>query len=67
MEEQEVKKPKLKLVGEDGNAMMIIGAASRAARAAGWSKEQIDAYRKEAMSSNYDHLLAVTMQRFNVS
>ena len=66
MDAQEAKKPKLKLVGKDGNAMMVMGAAARAARAAGWTKEQIDAYRTEAMSGNYDHLLAVTMERFDV-
>lgn len=66
MAEQEIKKPKLKLVGEDGNAFAVLGAAQRAARNAGWTKEQIDAYRTEAMSGDYDNLLAVTQEYFDV-
>lgn len=66
MAEQEIKKPKLKLVGEDGNAFVVLGAAQRAARAAGWTKEQIDEYRTKAMSGSYDNLLAVTQEYFDV-
>lgn len=59
-------KPKLKLIGEDGNAFMVMGLAQRAAKKAGWTKEQIDEYMKKAMAGNYDHLLQTTMEYFDV-
>jgi hypothetical protein len=52
------KKVKLQLVGLDGNAFSILGAFSGAARRQGWTREEIDAVTKEAMSSDYTHLLA---------
>lgn len=59
-------KPVLELVGCDGNAFGIIGAATRVARKAGWSKDQIDTFTKDAMSGDYDHLLQVCMKHFDV-
>jgi len=53
------KKINLTLVGLDGNAFSLMGAFQRQARKEGWSKEEIDRVIKEAMSSDYDHLLAV--------
>jgi hypothetical protein len=61
-----MEKPKLKLVGLDGNAFAILGRASQAARKAGWTKEQQDKYRAAAMSGDYDNLLQVTMEYFDV-
>ncbi len=60
-------KPKLTLVGEDGNAFAILGRARRAAKAAGWTPEQIQAYTEAATSGDYHHLLAVTQEQFDVS
>jgi len=59
-------KPVLELVGQDGNAFVVLGLAQKAARRAGWTKEQIKVYLDEAMAGNYDHLLQVTMKHFNV-
>ena len=59
-------RPYLKLVGTDGNAFSILGLALRAAKAAGWTEAQRDAYTQAAMSGDYDHLLAVTLERFDV-
>jgi hypothetical protein len=59
-------KPKLKLVGADGNAFMVLGLAKRAARKAEWTQERIDQFMKEATAGNYDHLLQVTMEHFDV-
>ena len=53
--------PDTELVGADGNAFMVLGLACRAARKAGWSKEQIDAYTAKATSGDYNNLLATTM------
>lgn len=62
---QIVKKPRLKMVGEDGNAFAIVGRALKVARKAGWSKEQIDEYIKKAQSGDYNNLLRVTMEYFD--
>ena len=59
-------KPILKLIGRDGNAFMVLGLAQRAAKRAGWSKEKIDTFIKEATAGDYDHLLQVVMQNFDV-
>ena len=61
-----VEKPVVKLIGADGNAFNILGLALRAARQAGWSKEQRDEYQRQATSGDYDHLLSVTMDFFDV-
>lgn len=56
----------VKLTGRDGNAFAIIGAVTRALRKANVEQSDIDAYTKEAMSGDYDHLLRVTMQTVSV-
>ncbi|HAW81716.1 MAG TPA: hypothetical protein DCX27_19660 [Balneola sp.] len=53
------KKVKLSLVGVDGNAFSVMGEFSRCARLQGWDKEDIDKVLEEAMSGDYNHLLAV--------
>jgi len=59
-------KPALKLIGTDGNAFAILGKAFRAAREAGWSRERFEEFKTRATSGNYDHLLAVTQEFFDV-
>ncbi len=59
-------RPRVKLVGMDGNAYAILGRCQAAARKAGWSKEQTDAFFAEATSGTYDHLLGVVMKHFDV-
>lgn len=56
------KKPKVKLIGEDGNAFAILGRVFKAAQAVGWTKEEWDAFKKEATSGDYDHLLRTVMK-----
>lgn len=56
----------VRLVGYDGNAFVILGRCSQAARRAGVSKEEIDAFMEEATSGDYNHLLATCMKWFNV-
>ena len=55
------------LVGEDGNAFAILGAVKKAMRRGGVSQDVIDEYMAEAMSGDYDHLLATTMQYVEVN
>lgn len=56
-------KPILKLVGNDGNAFAILGAASRIARQNGMDWKAISA---EAMNGDYDHLLQTMVKYFEV-
>lgn len=62
----EKQKPKVKLVGTDGNAFAILGKCIRALRQAGYSSDEIAKFKKEATSSDYDHLLATCMEWCNV-
>lgn len=55
------KKVNLELVGLDGNAFSVMGAFSKQARREGWAKAEIDAVLEEAMSGDYNHLLATIM------
>jgi hypothetical protein len=52
------KKVKLKLVGLDGNAYNLLGAFSAVAKRQGWTREEINVVRTDAMSSDYSHLVS---------
>ena len=60
------KKARVHLVGQDGNALAIVGRCVQAGRRAGYTKAQLDAFRQAAMSGNYNHLLATCMEWFEV-
>lgn len=62
----ETPKPRVKLVGEDGNCHVIMAKVVRALRQAKTGKAHIEAYLQEAMSSDYDHLLYVTGQYVDI-
>jgi len=57
-----MEKPILNLATIDGNAFMIMGAASKALKLAGFHKEHIAKYKREATSGDYDNLIQVTME-----
>ncbi len=63
---EEAKKPKLKIIGVDGNAFVLLGCAQQAARKAKWEKEKIDEVMAEATNGDYNHLLATLMEHFEV-
>ena len=48
------------LVGVDGNAFSIMGYVRSAMKRAKMTSQDIDAYIKDATSSDYDHLLVVS-------
>ena len=52
----------VRLVGEDGNAFFIIGRVGAALRRAGVPNEEIEAFRREAMSGDYDNVLATCLR-----
>lgn len=56
----------VKLVGQNGNALMILGAVKNAMRKAKIPAEDIKSYMDEAMAGDYDHLLRTTMKTVNV-
>lgn len=55
-----MKKQKYNLVGVDGNAFGVMGYVIRAMKREGYSQEAIAKYRNEAMSGDYNNLLAVS-------
>jgi hypothetical protein len=55
-------RPRVKLVGRDGNAFAIMGTVSAALRKAGASEQTIRQYRQESMSGDYSHLLVTAMK-----
>lgn len=50
------------LVGVDGNAFAVMGYVRKAMYESGFSVQEIKAYLADAMSSDYDHLLAVSVE-----
>ena len=60
------KKTKYSLVGVDGNAYSIMAYVQSAMKDVGFSKEDIDAYLDDAMSSDYTHLLGVSVKMIHL-
>ena len=60
-------KPKVNLTSVDGNAFMVLGVCNQALREAGWDKEQLAEFSEQAMSGDYNHLLAVACKFCEVS
>ena len=56
----------VQLSGQDGNAFMILGLCKRAMERAHLPQEEIDQFMKEAMSGDYNHLLATAMTWFDI-
>lgn len=56
---------KYTLVGVNGNAFAIMGYVIKAMKETGKSKEEIDTYQKEAMSSDYDNLISVSVDEID--
>jgi|WetSurSiteA1Bulk_404760.scaffolds.fasta_scaffold03388_2 hypothetical protein len=61
--ERKETKPVLHLVGENGNAFMLLGLARRCAKENGMDWDKI---QSEATSGDYDHLLQVLCTYFDV-
>ena len=50
------------VVGVDGNAFSVMGYVRRAMKECHKTKAEIDAYTKDAMSSDYTHLINVSVE-----
>lgn len=59
-------KPEVKLSGINGNAFSIMGACRRAWEKAGMSSDEWNKIQEDMMSGDYDHLLQVAMEHFEV-
>jgi len=59
----EVRYPdcEVELLGENGNAFYILGVVTKAPKLHGASDEDIEEYKRLAMSGDYDNLLVVTL------
>jgi hypothetical protein len=62
-----MKKPKIKLIGRDGNAFAIMGACKQAANKAKWTSEQWKEVQTKMMNGDYDNLLRVACEYFEVN
>lgn len=64
----DIKYPEVQvqLTDVDGNAFAIMGAVAKALRRHGVPAEEIEQYRKESMSGDYDNLLVTAMEWVDV-
>lgn len=64
----DTKYPELavQLTGRDGNAMSIMATVAAALRRNGHA-EEVEAFMEEAMSGDYDNVIATAMRWVNVS
>ena len=60
-------RPTVTLLGADGNAFAVMGACKRAAREAGWTSRDIEKLLEKMTSGDYDNLLQVAMEHFDVN
>lgn len=54
------------LLGTDGNAFFVLAKVLKALKDAGYTKTDIEKYREEAMSGDYNNLLRVTQEWVHV-
>lgn len=57
-----MNKPKVKLVGQNGNIFNILGIASRALKEAGYADEAKEMQTKVFASDSYQEALAIVLQ-----
>ena len=65
-ETNEETKPKVTLIGQNGNAFVIMGLCHQAWRRAGKDMAEWEKIKEDMMSGDYDHLLCVAMDNFKV-
>jgi hypothetical protein len=59
------QKPKVKLIGRDGNAFFILGTVRKALLKEG-KKQETQEFMEKATSGDYDNLLRVVMEYVDV-
>lgn len=65
----EIKYPdvEVQLTGTDSNAFSIIGAVTQALRRHGVDRDEINKFRDEAMSGDYNNVLSTAMKWVDVA
>lgn len=58
---------KVQLTGQNGNAFVVLGLVKKGLRRAGVSKEEQDAFFKEATAGDYNTVLMTAMRWVDVS
>jgi len=58
----EIEKPVVRLIGEDGNAALIMARVKKALKRAGVPKSVIEKYLAESKSGDYDNLLQTAIK-----
>lgn len=66
MDNVEVKKPKAKLIGADGNIFNLIGIASRSLKRAGQNDKATEMLERVMNSGSYDEALSIIMEYVEV-
>jgi len=61
-----IKKPVVQLIGSDSNPFAIMGTVKSALKKAGADQEYIEQYITKATYSDYDNVLAVTMDYVDI-
>lgn len=65
--EDDTDKPKVQLVGQDGNAFMIIGLCVRAMKRSKWDTAKREEMLARLMAAgSYDNLLRIVISNFEV-
>lgn len=59
------KRPRVQLIGLDGNAFSILGRCNVASKNI-WNEEQQKQFSTEAMSDDYDNLLRTVVKYFDI-
>ena len=62
----EVKKPKAKLIGADGNVFNLISIASRSLKRAGQNDKATEMSERVMSSGSYDEALSIIMEYVEV-
>ena len=62
----EVKKPKAKLIGADGNVFNLIGIASRSLKRAGQNDKATEMSKRVMSSGSYEEALSIIMEYVEV-
>ena len=62
----EVKKPKAKLIGANGNVFNLIGIASRSLKRAGQNDKATEMSKRVMSSGSYDEALSIIMEYVEV-
>ena len=61
-----MKKPKVRLVGRDGNVFNLMGITAKALKKAGLEKEKKEMMDKVIRASSYDQALQIIMEYVEV-